>query len=365
MSLTYYREEIEALRQYATTRNQHDVVSAFIEAADTFGRINGSEVAESMGKHRSSVNHAIRRLREVRHAAEDAPSAELPPLPSSERLVDDILDAQRKNFQRIKRAKDAARWRTIRLRGKGPMGLAWFGDPHLDSPGCDIDALERDIDIVQRTPGMFAANAGDSIDNWVGRLVKFKGKSHITDKEAWRLAEWFLDALGDRWVVWVMGNHDEWNEGVHVFERLGDRLVPMDDWNARIVLRFDNGRECRVHMAHDFKGHSQYNPVHGMKKADLWSVGDAQVYLGGHKHETMMSRYPCPYRGKPIIYGRAMGYKAIDGYGDKLGFSRQAEGETIALIFDQDAKDESGFVTEFTNLEVAADFLTFLRKRAA
>lgn len=292
-----------------------------------------------------------------------SPRIEHEPIPSADEPIEDVIARAEQRFIRAKAAHDANRWRTVRMRGDGPMAIVWFGDPHLDSPGCDWPTLKRDIELVKSTEGVFAANAGDSIDNWVGRLTKLKGRSSVSDSDAWRMAEWFMNELSQKWIAWVLGNHDEWNEGSFIFKRLKGRIVEMDDWQARLILKFDNERECRVHMSHDFPGHSMYNPLHAQKRADMQSLGDAQVYLAGHRHETALSRYPCPIRGKPIIYGRAMGYKAIDAYGAKLGYSRQNEGESIVLVFDPDAETEADFIHGFTTVPSAIQYLGHLRQK--
>ncbi|NRA30997.1 MAG: hypothetical protein HRU11_12150 [Parvularculaceae bacterium] len=287
---------------------------------------------------------------------------EHPELPSSDTPIDELLASKRARFSRTKAAKDAARWRKVRLRGGGPMGLLCFGDPHIDDDGCDIEALERDMKLVKETDGLFAGNIGDSINNWVGRLMRLHANQSTTATDAWRLAEWFLKDLDEHWVFWLLGNHDAWNDGMEVFSRMGG-LVKMDDWQARLALTFDNGRECRLHAAHNFPGTSIRDKNWGEKRADAESYGAAQIYMAGHLHTAAMQCVPCPNRGKPIWYARASGYKAIDSYADNLGYSRQTGGESLTFIFDQDADDEMGFVTGFLNSAEAVDFLQFKRER--
>src|ERR1700740_992135 len=294
------------------------------------------------------------------------PWLERPKLPSGDVPISELIQGLTERSDRLLQAHSARSWLKIKMLQDGPFGIACLGDPHLDSPGCNWRLVRRDAEIIRRTEGLFAANCGDSIDNWWGRLIGLKGKSFITDEEAWRLVEWLIDEIGEeKWVVWLLGNHDTKNDTGHLWKRICKNLVHMDDWQGRFCIVPPNGREIRVWAAHSFSGHSMWNPLHGAQKNAKFSGTQAHLMIQGHHHEWALYNSEAPYSHRTYWLAKARGYKFSDDHGEMHGYFPQAEGATIVSIVNPDAPTEAGFVQCSPELESAADYLTFLRRKRA
>lgn len=55
--------------------------------------------------------------------------------------------------------------------------------------------------------------------------------------------------------------------------------------------------------------------------------------------------------------------KHIDDYADQLGYGEQRHGASVVSIFDPDSPTATGFMHCFVDVEQAADYLKFKRKR--
>lgn len=282
----------------------------------------------------------------------------LPPedLPFEERLE----TMKKRNSLRIAHAR-ALSWQTVRIPIDGPYGICWFGDPHMDDPFCDLAALERHAGICRKTEGLFGANGGDSINNWVGRLERIYAEQSTTASEGWELVDWFMNGLGIKWLLWLLGNHDVWNFGKKIFEKSNAQGILMRDWDAKLKLIAPNGGECAVWARHDFKGSSIYNELHGLKRASMMDE-QADIYAAFHRHNWGTAQGEMQ-NGRKYTLIRAKGYKESDDYGLKLQFHDQMEGQSVATII----TPRSGLpplINAFENIEEGADFLTFKRRKA-
>lgn len=283
------------------------------------------------------------------------------PIPNSDLPVDTLIEHLTARFRKEKEHKDARQWRRVRINKPGPFAVAFIGDPHVDNHGCNWPLLRRDVEIIKSTPHLYAANAGDTIDNWTGRLAKLKGKNAVTDSDAWRLAKWLIDELADEWIMFVLGNHDTWGEGGAIFRAINN-VIECDDWEAKVILEAANGAEFPIWLAHSFKGTSIYNPVHGaMRKAKF--SGAACLYVQGHHHEWAIHTEEDAEKGLVYTAAKARGYKFNDEYATVNGFEEQQEGATVVAVFDPDAESACAAVQCFPDLPTAADYLNYKRAK--
>jgi hypothetical protein len=130
--------------------------------------------------------------------------------------------------------------------------------------------------------------------------------------------------------------------------------VHAEEWQAKLTYCWPNGHERRAWYQHNFKGHSQFNSNHGLKKAQLWT-GAAHWYGAGHLHTWELTQGEDP-RGDYTLF-RARGYKALDSYAVVNGFHQQEKGASIAVVIDPKSNHEWWF----HSVEAAAKFLAFLR----
>ena len=90
-------------------------------------------------------------------------------------------------YNKRRNAKDAREPIPVRLKTDEPVGLLFFGDPHLDSPQCDWLELRRCVAICESTEGLLRGvslgRARDHTDNWIGRLQRECAHSEATAKQ--------------------------------------------------------------------------------------------------------------------------------------------------------------------------------------
>jgi hypothetical protein len=249
----------------------------------------------------------------------------------------------------------------VRIPIKGPYAICWFGDPHLDDPYCDLVGFERDARICAETEGLYGANGGDSINNWVGRLERLYGEQSATVSEGWELVEWALKHLGVNWLLWILGNHDTWNYGKRIFDGMNTERILMRDWDAKLQLASPCGGITRVWARHDFKGHSMYNELHGLKRAAMIDE-HADIYAAFHRHTfgTGQGEFA---GGRRYTLVRAKGYKESDDYALKGQFAEQRSGQSVVTVITP-RNGAAPAVSVFEDVQEGADFLTYKRRKA-
>lgn len=273
-----------------------------------------------------------------------------------EEHIHDILSRFRKAHARKKKAAEARSWYQVKVRETKPYGILWFGDPHL-GPHCDWETLERHIDIANQD-GVYGANIGDTTDNWpwTGRLARLWAEADISTATERRLAKWFMMEAGIDWLVWLIGNHDEWNGGAEFYKMLGARQVPVMDWRAQFTLVHPNGSETRVDAAHGRRGTSIYNPTHSTLR-DAKFGEDADLFITGHIHTFGLFDIEFAEKKRNVWLAQVSGYKMDDHYAKVRGFAESRRGSAILSI----VYPETGGVQCFADVEAGARFLESLR----
>lgn len=316
-----------------------------LEAAQLAYQQTGSYrgAARVLGVHHDTVRRKLARV-----SAPVLPEADLP--------AEEIIAHKIAHFERITRRKAAEKWMPFKLDETRPFAIVWFGDPHLDDDGCNWPLLRRDIALAANTPGCYAACIGDITNNWVGRLMRLYAEQNTSRARARALARWFLNDAGVPWLFWVMGNHDAWESGEHILE-LSSRGTLMQSWDAKVEIRAA-GKSWRVHAAHNFPGHSQWNIGHGPAKAAKMT-SDADLFVCGHLHDWTVQQFESRDRVATVV--RTRGYKWHDPHATTLGFQQSQSGASVMTIFNPAAPDPSGRVLAFADVATGAGVLRALR----
>jgi len=292
-----------------------------------------------------------------------APDFERIPIPedaASEVDIDALIARQLGAFER-KRAKMATLGpRQIKMPA-GPFAIVHFGDPHVDDDGCDWPALQRAVRTCSSTPGMYAGNIGDTVNNWVGRLVALYAEQQATDVDAWELARWLIRSVP--WLYIVLGNHDLWNRGARIVQGLteGTRIGLMAPDEVRLELLCPGAEPVKLHARHDFPGHSMWNSLHGLTRAGKLD-GWADLYVAGHRHIWATSRDEGA-DGRVRWAVRARGFKRFDSYARSKGFHEQQHGDTVTTVHDPTHRHPAERVQVYLDVEEAAEVLTWKRNR--
>lgn len=315
-----------------------------------------SDLAKQEGVPRQTFSHWIRSYDAERRAREEAsshPEIGMPEFPLDDLPVEDVIDHLTKRFEVKNASFKAHTWFPIKIKSKLPVAIVWVGDPHVDDGGCNWVLLRRDIDLITSTEGCYAANVGDTTNNWSGRLVRLYAQQDTSVSTARQLAQWLMLDSGVTWLIWVLGNHDAWGDGSAILAQMAKRYqthrLICHDWEARFTLDFGDWTQ-RVFLAHDFKGSSIWNPMHGpMREGQLGE--DADLFVCGHRHQSGMFTFENVGRGKVQTFIRVRGYKFHDDHARRGGFKEQEQGCAAITVFDPSTRTSTSFLDVPTGIE--------------
>lgn len=319
---------------------------------------NAYSLAKELQLSHSTVAKRARRLRLLKEREVEAVH---PVLPDGDVSVDELRAQLSRRFEKRAQRAAALRWYEIALPDDRPYGLMLWGDPHLDNNGCNWPLLEQHVKVSQQ-PGIWSVNLGDVLDNWPNgsRLVRLYAHSDQSVETASRLADWFLNDAGIRWLVHVLGNHDVW-PGNTDLKALSRTTAVLQDHGLRFKLK-SGASTLRIWAQHDFPGHSMWNSLHGNQRAAQMRE-QADLYVSGHKHTWALHQEELADRNHVFWAARARGYKFLDDYAEKLGYDSQREGASILAVVNP-TEVGARRMHLFADVALGADFLKFLRAAA-
>ncbi len=317
-----------------------------------------ADAGRASGINPSSFNYryraAIARFGED-NTEEEPPEVELPTFPDDDIEVEEILDHLSKRFEKKQTHEQAKRWFDIKVRTDDVFGLAVVGDPHLGSH-CNIPLLRRDVALMASTPNVHCINIGDTTNNWpgYGRLAQLYSEEDMSRPTERKLAKWFLEAVP--WIVWLEGNHDNMSGELSVYLKSQNiKQIPMLDWQARFKLVFPSAT-IRIDAAHNHKGTSIYNPLHGQRRADLFGE-DADIFVAGHHHTWAIQQHERPdATGNCVTYARCRGYKWLDQYATRNQFHEERYGSSLLFVIDPTEPPPTR-IKPFADLKEGCEFL--------
>jgi hypothetical protein len=291
------------------------------------------------------------------------PRFDPPHIPDADIPVEELIQKLERNYQRRAEHVAAKTWARFTLKADGPYVLAVVGDPHLDDPGTDWGLLRRHHALLRREH-VHGVCLGDVVNNWAGRLQRLYAEQEVTRTQGWKLAQWFFATVP--WLVIVKGNHDLWSSS----HGTGDPLdwmsrgaAMLEDWQAKFEVATPSGHATRIWAAHDFKGTSIYNPLHGPMRAAKFGAGEADVYVAGHQHHwELFNGEDANKSRRPFWLARARGYKFLDAYADQHQFGSQKHGATIGIVVDPTREGPAGLHC-YADLEEAVEVMEWRRAR--
>ena len=287
---------------------------------------------------------------------------EIKELPDDDVSVEELVKIRKRQFEAKKNHEESAKLIPVKIKIDGAVGLLHFGDPHVDDDGTDIAALERHTKLVSDTPGLFACNVGDTLNNWTGRLARLYGEQATSAAQAWRLAEWFVGRCD--WLYMIGGNHDLWSGAGDPLKWIAKQQNALyKSSEARIALRFPNGQEVRVNARHDHVGSSIWNPAHGPMKAAIMGTRD-HLYVAGHKHESAYSVLKDPISGITMHALKVSSYKIYDRFAKERGFRDNTLSPCALTVINPSLPNSHpDLIKVFWEPEEGVNYLNFLRNK--
>lgn len=328
-------------------------------------RKHGSQIAasEALGIPRGTLQGRLRDAARRGLVPVDVPTAE--PLPDKRVPIEEVIAQREKAFDQRHAHNRAKLWRKFAVPTKGPYALMFFGDPHLDDDGCNLPLFKAHAELAATTPHLYAVNIGDSTNNWTGRLARLWAEQDASASTAREIVKHYLINSGIPWFLWLHGNHDLWDGpvGRDFFELSSPEFVTMEDWQAKVTLVSPNGHELRLWAAHNFKGNSIWNNMHGLERAAQMQDW-AHLYVAGHHHDSGYRQGENPFRRFVYNLLRVRGYKYDDSYADHHGFGEYQHGAAAVAVIDPDGSKLNA-VTCFLDPFEGADFLEWKRRKVA
>ena len=248
-----------------------------------------------------------------------------------------------------------------------PFAVAFIGDPHLDNKGTDLALLKRDVELLRAT-GTRAVNIGDLLDNFhqTGKLAAKQASNRVSAAEALGMARWLVRDSGVRFDAHLLGNHDHWPGDAYATvlqQWAADAKSRLYDWMVKLVYQWDGG-SYTVLAAHDFKGHSIHNPLHGLFRRAM-EDGTADLYVAGHRHTAAQGGFENGFRERFYDFVRVKGYKAWDDFAYVKGFPQQTEGASALVVVDPMSATKAGRARTFMDIAEGLEYLELVKQRYA
>jgi len=317
---------------------------------------NGAAAARELDIPRSTLQHRLESLKVEGFTDDGSVDVLHPP---AEIDIDELVSRRKTQYGRKDAHEVGVSKITSKVRLPGPVGILFFGDPHVDDDGCDIELLEEHCRLTKETEGLWGANIGDTTNNWVGRLAGLYAEQSTSAKEAVALAEWFIGSAD--WLFIISGNHDAWagaNDPIRWMARQSNTL--RQTAAVRMELVFPKGEPLVINARHNFKGHSMWNEAHGVGKAAMLGPED-EIFVNGHTH---VSGYCLKKRPSGIVSHciQLASYKVHDRYAKELGLPDARVSSAVLTIIKPEADRLTDRVQVFHDVQAGVDYLNFLRK---
>lgn len=348
------RSEYIALIPHCQNKKQEAIVEGF-------GRgLTAPEISAELGMTERNV---FANLAKVRAFSERQRSHEVViDKPVEELDIDSLIEQRKRQFERKSVAEQSRSLLHARVKIKGPIGILFFGDPHVDDDGTDIGLLFEHARLVRNTEGLFGANVGDSTNNWVGRLGRLYAQQGTTAAEAWAICEHFIREVRD-WLFILSGNHDAWSGAGDPLQWICRQGGNLYETNVRMQVDFPGGQHITINARHDFSGHSMWNPAHGVGRAVQQGMWD-EIAVAGHRHVSGYMILKSPVDGKICHALQVASYKIYDRYAKEKGFRDQnVSPAALALIDPSRPHTSPGRVRIEHDIEAGVDLLKWLRSR--
>ena len=261
-----------------------------------------------------------------------------------EEPIQTLLERRLTEWKKVSKEEDRSFLIPVHLPLKGPYGIMFFGDLHLDDPGCNLPLLQKHVALCKaHYPDVIADQVGDINNCWIGKLSSLWSEQEMTGSDAWRLAQWFFNELKEQLFLVVKGNHDLWAANVNNTNPI-DWIRDVNGfesqvWGARVELTTKDSDPLIINARHDFHGTSSQDPAYGPAKAAMNGWRD-DILVCGHTHNSGYRMVLDPATKKVSHAFRVASYKHIDAFAQERGYLPGNIFECPMVIHDPDEEDD-------------------------
>lgn len=220
-----------------------------------------------------------------------------------------------------------------------PTAIAFTGDWHCGAKGVDYKELDRTLDIIRTTPGLYAVGMGDyhegvSIHSKAAPAL-YTGLFNSSDEQE-RYVRMRLERARGKWITIISGNHDEWlykHAGLTRVARVAEDLgIPHFGEGGGTVYANVGGIRYAIGVRHNAPGNSRLNTSNSQRRMfDDWPQWDnLHVAVIAHLHHNDM--HIASRKGQRCIYLRSGTNKVHDAYAKAGGFTPEW-GVPIVILY--------------------------------
>jgi hypothetical protein len=209
-----------------------------------------------------------------------------------------------------------------------PIGFFFMGDLHVGDVGTDHAALLRDIELIQKTEGLYGSMGGDYINNFILGGKKIKNHEVLPVEAAWDLTADVFERLRESLLMILLGNHDEWTDVAAEIDKVSEIVakigVPYGKHGSNLHLGFPDGQQYKIRLRHKYMFNSSQNLLSSVKQMYRWD-DPFDIGVLHHLHTPGIEMFPAPERGMCWAI-RPGSYKVEDDYSYALGYSTNGFG---------------------------------------
>jgi len=240
-----------------------------------------------------------------------------------------------------------------------PIGIAHLCDLHIGGIGVDYEAIERDVELIAGTDGLYCRIGGDEIDNFIQSfMAQAMPEQVITASVQWKLLERILGKLAHKVLYAAVGNHEMWTVKASEVDKFGELVADFKLLNMKhigVATILVGGQKYISEEAHRFWGRSRLNPLHTCTRLlDYGIAADPDILLVEHEH--VPAAEFVERRGKTRYLIRPGTYKTSDEYAAEHHFYGAKVAPPVIIFW----PDEYRLHLLHSVVE-AASYLNFLR----
>ena len=208
-----------------------------------------------------------------------------------------------------------------------PVVFILWGDQHIGAGGTNHRGLVTEVNAIkalrQEDPSIILALNGDLIDGYFAGSKHNNNDQVLNIEEQRQFARWMLGELKPE--IAISADHEAWSidSGLELnFTKdfCKDNNINYAQWQAKLVVKFDNGLTRTILVHHRYPGKTKMNPLKHLTTLHQ-ERGPADIVCCGHYHSNPGAYWLKPARQNEDPYiGLQNGTNKLgDSYASKIG----------------------------------------------
>lgn len=275
--------------------------------------------------------------------------------------VQDYLNLLIKSQEELQRFDDRQTSITLDIDDDKPIGICFTGDWHVGGLYTDHKQMLKDFAMMRNTDGLYNVSMGDYADNYTQSAHKGGMYEQVAnpDKQKEVILHLFSEYLGEKNIVVIKGNHDNWT-----YKETGEDFVkhiartidsPYLWYGGEINIRLgDQYYKIRAH--HTWQGTSALNTTNSQRR--LFDASHADVIALGHLHWN--ETHAKSVGGKDTVWMRTGSYKITDDYTQWIAGAKSDTRVPMVILFPDKKK-----ILDFRDMYDGIKYLNMLRQSVA